>query len=85
MTYRGMMIAIPPQHWEIFHSMSQEQFCQTLLQLAAPGKTVGFSLSSSRAKEEKEKADLRPPTSSCFYRSTSGKQKEDLLTRSLPI
>jgi CO dehydrogenase/acetyl-CoA synthase gamma subunit (corrinoid Fe-S protein) len=34
MTYRGMMIAISPQHWEIFPSMSQEQFCQTLQELA---------------------------------------------------
>ncbi|NBD17693.1 MAG: IS4/IS5 family transposase, partial [Cyanobacteria bacterium] len=33
-TYRGMMIAIPPQEWEIFASMGLIEFSKLLLDLA---------------------------------------------------
>jgi hypothetical protein len=57
MTYRGIMIAIPPQHWEIFSSMSLEQFCQTLPELAAKVKLSAF-LSRPRGPKQKKK---KPP------------------------
>ncbi len=57
MTYRGMMIAIPPQHWEIFDSMNQEQFCSTLQELANKVKLSAF-LSHPRGPKQKKK---KPP------------------------
>ena len=45
-------------------------------EVSGQGKTVGFSLSSPRTKEEKEKAFLRSPTSSCFYSSAPSPEKE---------
>lgn len=60
MTYRGMMMAIPPQHWEIFHSMSQEQFGQTLQELAAKVKLSAF-LSRPRGPKKKKKKPTYDP------------------------
>jgi hypothetical protein len=60
MTYRGMMIAIPPPHWEIFRLMSLEQFCQTLLQLAAKVKLSAF-LSRPRGPKKKKKKPTYDP------------------------
>ncbi len=57
MTYRGMMIAIPPQHWKIFRSMNQEQFCSTLQVLAKKVKLSAF-LSHPRGPKKKKK---KPP------------------------
>lgn len=33
-TYRGMMIAIPPQQWEVFRTFSLDQMVQLLQQIA---------------------------------------------------
>ncbi|HEY9644042.1 MAG TPA: hypothetical protein V6C57_26355 [Coleofasciculaceae cyanobacterium] len=33
-TYRGMMIAIPPEHWQNFSTLSQAALAQLLKQLA---------------------------------------------------
>lgn len=34
-TYRGMMIAIPPEHWQCFQDLSPQEFASLLKQLAA--------------------------------------------------
>ncbi len=60
MTYRGMMIAIPPPHWEIFRSMNQEQFGQTLQELAAKVKLSAF-LSRPRGPKKKKKKPSYDP------------------------
>ena len=60
MTYRGMMIAIPPQHWSIFHSMNQSQFCSTLQGLAKKVKLSAF-LSHPRGPKKKKKKPTYDP------------------------
>ena len=44
--------------------------------LSGQGQTVGFSLSSPRSEEEKEKAFLRPSSSSCLHGPTASPEKE---------
>ena len=60
MTYRGMMIAIPSQHWSIFHSMNQSQFCSTLQGLANKVKLSAF-LSHPRGPKKKKKKPTYDP------------------------
>ncbi len=77
------MIAIPPEHWCIFSQMRTEQFWLTLQDERCPSPIVSFCLTSSRPQEEKEKASLRSETSSRFHSSTSGEEKEVLLSSNL--
>jgi hypothetical protein len=60
MTYRGMMIAIPPPHWEMFRSMSQAQFCNTLRELAEKVKISAFLTRPRGPKKKKEKPPYDP-------------------------
>jgi hypothetical protein len=55
-----MMIAIPPPHWEMFRSMSQEQFCNTLRGLAEKVKLSAFLTRPSGPKKKKEKPPYDP-------------------------
>jgi hypothetical protein len=59
-TYRGMMIAIPPAHWQIFHQMSLVQFCQELQHLATKVRLEAFSSSPRKPKKKKTKPPYDP-------------------------
>lgn len=41
-TYRGMMIAIPPEEWRVFQNMTFTEFCQILKHLAGLVKLRAF-------------------------------------------
>lgn len=60
MTYRGMMIAIPPEHWCIFLQLSNQQFCRTLPELASFVKLSTF-LSHPRGPKKKKKKPKYDP------------------------
>jgi hypothetical protein len=60
MTYRGMMIAIPTQHWCIFLRMSEEQFCKTLQDLACLVKLSAFLSHPRGPKKTKKKPKYDP-------------------------
>ncbi len=49
-TYRGMMIAIPPIEWQIFHQMTIEQVCDTLKELAMKVRLEAFSSRANASK-----------------------------------
>lgn len=50
--YRGMMIAIPSQKWEIFATFSLDQIAELLLQLAT-GVNLKRFLKATRGKKKK--------------------------------
>lgn len=41
-TYRGMMIAIPPEEWRVFQNLTWKEFSQILKHLAGPVKLRAF-------------------------------------------
>ncbi len=51
-TYRGMMIAIPSQQWQIFRTYSLDQMGQLLQQLAKPRESQTFSQSHKKSEEK---------------------------------
>ncbi len=59
-TYRGMMIAIPPSEWQIFHQMTLEQVCVTLKELASKVRLEAFSSSPRKPKKKKPKPPYDP-------------------------
>lgn len=59
-TYRGMMIAIPPSKWQVFHQMTLEQLCVTLKQLAIKVRLEAFSSSPRKPKKKKPKPPYDP-------------------------
>ncbi|BDA68848.1 hypothetical protein CAL7716_030140 [Calothrix sp. PCC 7716] len=56
-TYRGMMIAIPPENWSIFAELNQQQLASVLVDLAARVRLSSF-LKQPRAP----KKNIDPPT-----------------------
>ncbi len=54
-TYRGMMIAIPPQQWTIFSSMELITLCDTLRQLATFVELKALSSTPRQAKKKQPK------------------------------
>lgn len=60
MTYRGMMIAIPPDHWCIFSRMRTEQFWLTLQDLAAQVRLSAFVSHPRGPKKKKKKPHYDP-------------------------
>lgn len=59
-TYRGMMIAIPPSHWQIFETFSQEKMAQLLQQLAHNVNLKRF-LKAQRSPKKKRPALIVDP------------------------
>ncbi len=59
-TYRGMMIAIPPNEWQVFHEITLEQFCESLKYLAAKVRLEVFSSSPRGPKKKKPKPTYNP-------------------------
>ena len=49
-----MMIAIPTEHWSIFADLNNQQFCQTLQDLASQVRLSAF-LSHPRGPKKKKK------------------------------
>jgi hypothetical protein len=60
MTYRGMMIAIPTEHWSIFADLNNQQFCQTLQDLASQVRLSAFLSHPRGPKKKKKKPDYDP-------------------------
>lgn len=60
MTYRGMMIAIPPQHWSIFLEFSEEEFARILQELASLVKLSAFASHPRSPKKKKKKPKYDP-------------------------
>ena len=59
-TYRGMMIAIAPEHWKCFSQISSADLAECLKDLAAGVKLKRF-LKHSRAKKKKKPPRVRDP------------------------
>jgi len=65
-TYRGMMIAIPPDSWSVFASFDEQQLASVLLDLAARVRLSSF-LKQPRAPKKKKD----PPTCDPRHRHVS--------------
>jgi hypothetical protein len=59
-TYRGMMIAIPAIHWQIFQEMTLSEFSKTLNYLANQVRLERFSSSVRGPKKPKPKPTYDP-------------------------
>ena len=59
-TYRGMMIAIPPENWSIFAAFSLFELASVLQNLAAQVRLSSF-LKQSRAPTKKKDPPLYDP------------------------
>jgi hypothetical protein len=59
-TYRGMMIAIPPVHWEVFQSLSLKHLADVLLSLAAQVRLKDF-LKQPRGPKKKKGPPIYDP------------------------
>lgn len=65
-TYRGMMIAIPPEQWGIFRQWTIPQFVQTLLQLAGKVKLRRFKKhprGPKKPRPQRQKDETKPHVS----------------------
>jgi IS4 transposase len=51
-TYRGMMIAIPPEHWHSFSDLSLSELAELLQQLAAPVNLKRFRKQPRKSKKK---------------------------------
>jgi Transposase DDE domain len=56
--YGGMMIAIPPEHWQVFETLTLTEFVQLLKQLAQKVQLSKF-LKAIRAPKKKQPARIR--------------------------
>ena len=56
-TYDGMLIAVTPQDWAVFHAMPLVQFADVLLQLAANVKLAKFRKHRRGPKKTQPKRD----------------------------
>ncbi len=65
-TYRGMMIAIPPENWSVFASFDEQQMASVLLDLAS---RVSLSSFLKQPRAPKKKKD--PPTCDPRHRHVS--------------
>ena len=59
-TYRGMMIAIPPQEWTVFLDMTPSQFINTLIHLAKSVKLRAFRKHPRGPKKKPPKRKYDP-------------------------
>ncbi len=59
-TYDGMMIAVAPQDWTVFHPMPLNQLAEVLLQLAANVKLSKFRKHRRGPKKPQPKRDKHP-------------------------
>jgi hypothetical protein len=59
-TYDGMVIAVAPQDWAVFHAMPLAQFADVLLQLAANVKLAKFRKHPRGPKKAQPKRDKYP-------------------------
>jgi hypothetical protein len=59
-TYRGMMIAISPDHWHVFVSCSEEQFASVLQDLASRVHLSSFLKQPRAAKKKKDPPEYDP-------------------------
>jgi hypothetical protein len=59
-TYRGMMIAIAPEHWSVFADFELEQFASILQDLASRVRLKSF-LKHTRATKKKKDPPLYDP------------------------
>jgi len=59
-TYRGMMIAIPPPHWQVFADMTEPQFVDTLKQLAAQVNLATYRKHPRQPKRPPPKKTFNP-------------------------
>ncbi len=57
-TYRGMMIALPPEQWSDFGQMSLTQLSSVLQDARAISQTVSFYFGTEKTEEEKAKIGL---------------------------
>jgi hypothetical protein len=65
-TYRGMMIAIAPEHWKVFESFSPEQLADVLKDLAARVRLTAFLKQPRGPKKKKD-----PPVCDSRHRHVS--------------
>ncbi|WP_200819435.1 hypothetical protein [Tolypothrix sp. NIES-4075] len=65
-TYRGMMIAIPPEEWRVFQNMTFTELSQILKPEGRSCQAEGFSSSSAKSKKTSTKADLSQESTSCL-------------------
>jgi hypothetical protein len=49
---KGMLIAVPPEHWEVFRTMTTEEFADTMLDLARHMKTQKYTKSKRGPKKK---------------------------------
>ena len=59
-TYDGMMVAIEPEDWAVFHPMPLTQFAEVLVQLAATVKLAKFRKHPRGPKKPRPKRDKHP-------------------------
>ena len=59
-TYDGMMVAIEPEDWAVFHPMPLTQFAEVLVQLAANVKLAKFRKHPRGPKKPRPKRDKHP-------------------------
>jgi len=59
-TYDGMMVAIEPEDWTVFHAMPLTQLAQVLAQLAANVKLAKFRKHRRGPKKPRPKRDKHP-------------------------
>ena len=65
-TYRGMMIAIPPEEWCVFHNMTFTELSQILKPESRSCQVESFSPPSTRSKDCSTKTNLSPELAPCL-------------------
>ncbi len=69
-THESMTVAIFPEEWEIFHSMTSKALIAVILRLAGNVKLKNTSPRTEDSNTTKEKVKSKP---SCFYRQATKK------------
>ncbi len=74
-TYRGMMIALPPEDWPDFRRLSLAKLSSLLQDWGSNLKLDAFTTSPRKPKKKKPKPQRRPRSSPCLYGQTPRLQK----------
>ncbi len=75
-TYRGMMIALPPEQWQDLRSLSLTQFSALLQDWAGRVNLEAFTSSKRKPKKKQPFPALRPSSSPRLHRATPRPEKE---------
>jgi len=84
-TYRGMMIAVPPEIWSVFADCDRQQLAEILLDLAVRVHLKIFLKQPRASKKKKEPPPKRFTSPPCINCQTSQPNSADTLTRLVQV